>query len=52
MLASIPSPSVSLFHIGPLTVHIYGIFMGLAVATAYVVVTRRYEKLGGDRKIA
>ena len=52
MLASIPSPSFNTFHIGPLEIHIYGILMGIAVATAYVVVTRRYEKLGGDRKVA
>jgi prolipoprotein diacylglyceryl transferase len=52
MLASIPSPSFNVFHIGPLAIHIYGIFMGIAVATAYIVVTRRYEKLGGDRRVA
>jgi len=52
MLASIPSPSFNSFDIGPLTIHIYGILMGIAVATAYIVVTRRYEKLGGDRKVA
>jgi prolipoprotein diacylglyceryl transferase len=52
MLASIPSPSFNVFDLGPLTIHIYGILMGIAVATAYVVVTHRYEKLGGDRKVA
>ena len=52
MLASIPSPSFNVFHIGSLSIHIYGIFMGIAVATAYVVVTHRYAKLGGDRRIA
>jgi prolipoprotein diacylglyceryl transferase len=52
MLASIPSPSFNVFHIGPLAIHIYGIIMGIAVATAFVVVTSRYEKLGGDRKVA
>jgi prolipoprotein diacylglyceryl transferase len=52
MLASIPSPSFNVFHIGPLAIHIYGILMGIAVATAYIVVTRRYEKLGGDRRVA
>ncbi len=52
MLASIPSPSFNVFHIGPLAIHIYGIIMGIAVATAFMVVTSRYEKLGGDRKVA
>lgn len=49
MLASIPSPSVSVFHIGPLNIHIYGILMGLAVATAYIVTVRRYQRFGGSR---
>lgn len=52
MLASIPSPSLNVFHIGPLAIHIYGIIMGIAVATAFVVLAYRYEKLGGDRKVA
>jgi len=52
MLASIPSPSFNVFDLGPLTIHIYGILMGIAVGTAYVVLARRYEKLGGDRRVA
>ena len=52
MLASIPSPSFNVFDVGPLTIHIYGILMGIAVGTAYVVLARRYEKLGGDRRVA
>ncbi|MBP1632073.1 MAG: Prolipoprotein diacylglyceryl transferase, partial [Acidobacteria bacterium] len=52
MLASIPSPSFNTFDLGPLTIHIYGILMGIAVATAFVLVTYRFEKLGGDRKVA
>jgi prolipoprotein diacylglyceryl transferase len=52
MLASIPSPSVSVFEIGPLNIHIYGILMGIAVATAYVIVVRRYQKFGGERAVA
>ena len=52
MLASIPSPSFSVFEIGPLNIHIYGILMGIAVATAYVLTVRRYEKFGGERATA
>ena len=52
MLASIPSPSFSVFEIGPLNIHIYGILMGIAVATAYVLTVRRYEKFGGNRATA
>jgi len=52
MLASIPSPSFRVFEIGPLNIHVYGILMGIAVATAYVLVVRRYEKFGGERAVA
>jgi len=52
VLGSIPSPSFNEFTIGPLTVHIYGILMGLAVATAYVITVTRYEKFGGRRQTA
>ena len=49
MLASIPSPSFSVFEIGPLRIHVYGILMGIAVATAWYLSARRYEKFGGSR---
>jgi len=52
VLASIPSPSFNQFEIGPLTIHVYGIFMGIAVATAFVVTVRRYTKFGGDQSVA
>ena len=51
-LASIPSPSFNTFDIGPLTIHVYGILMGIAVATAYVVTVARYERFGGERAAA
>jgi prolipoprotein diacylglyceryl transferase len=52
ILGSIPSPSFDDFQIGPLSIHVYGILMGLAVATAYLVTVTRYEKFGGDRALA
>ncbi|MCB2224611.1 MAG: prolipoprotein diacylglyceryl transferase [Actinobacteria bacterium] len=52
LLASIPSPSFNTFDIGPLTLHVYGILMGLAVATAYILTVTRYERFGGDRSVA
>ncbi|MBU1225887.1 MAG: prolipoprotein diacylglyceryl transferase [Actinobacteria bacterium] len=52
VLASIPSPSFNTFEIGPLTIHVYGILMGLGVATAYILTVTRYERFGGDRRIA
>ena len=48
ILASIPSPSFNRFEIGPLTIHIYGITMGLAVAAGWLLIVRRYERFGGD----
>ena len=49
MLASIPSPSFSVFELGPLRIHVYGILMGIEVATAWYLSARRYEKFGGSR---
>ncbi len=48
MFASIPSPSVNVFHIGPLTIHFYGVFVAAAIAVAFVVASNRYKKLGGE----
>lgn len=52
VLASIPSPSFNELSLGPLTIHIYGITMGIAVATAYILTVTRYERFGGDRRLA
>jgi prolipoprotein diacylglyceryl transferase len=35
-----------------LEIHVYGILMGIAVATAYIVTVTRYERFGGDRALA
>jgi prolipoprotein diacylglyceryl transferase len=51
-LSSIPSPSFNRIEIGPLDIHVYGILMGLAVATAFLVTVRRYDRFGGDRELA
>jgi prolipoprotein diacylglyceryl transferase len=47
-LASIPSPSTNVIEIGPLTIHYYGILIGLGVVVAAIVTQRRYERFGGD----
>jgi len=52
MLASIPSPPWNVIEIGPLDLHVYGITMALAVATGAVVTIRRYERFGGDPRVA
>jgi prolipoprotein diacylglyceryl transferase len=51
-LSSIPSPSFNRIEIGPLDIHVYGILMGIAVATAFLVTVRRYDRFGGDRELA
>jgi prolipoprotein diacylglyceryl transferase len=52
VLASIPSPSFNTIDLGPLEIHVYGILMGIAVATAFIVTVNRYERFGGDRGLA
>jgi len=49
--ASIPSPGTNVIEIGPLTIHFYGILIGIGVVVAAVVAQRRYERFGGDPKI-
>ena len=51
LLASIPSPSSSGFHIGPFQVHVYGLCYVLAVVAAVLITSRRWERLGGDRAL-
>ncbi|MDJ0663390.1 MAG: prolipoprotein diacylglyceryl transferase [Acidimicrobiia bacterium] len=49
--ASIPSPPNNTIDLGPLTIHFYGILIGLGVIIAAIVTTRRYEKFGGNPAI-
>jgi prolipoprotein diacylglyceryl transferase len=46
--ASIPSPSTNVIEIGPLTIHYYGILIGLGVVVAAIVTQLRYERFSGD----
>jgi prolipoprotein diacylglyceryl transferase len=48
MLASIPSPSSGNLHLGPLTIHMYGLMLLLGVAGAIVVTGIRWTRLGGE----
>lgn len=52
VLASIPSPPVNDFHIGPLRVTFYGIFVMTGVVIAWLVTSRRFAERGGDVEIA
>ena len=49
MIASIPSPSVNVIEIGPLTIHIYGILIATGVFVAIMVAAHRLVRFGGER---
>jgi prolipoprotein diacylglyceryl transferase len=51
LLASIPSPSSSGFHLGPLFVHAYGLCYVVAVLAAVWITARRWEARGGDGEL-
>jgi prolipoprotein diacylglyceryltransferase len=48
VFASIPSPSTNVVHLGPLTVHIYGLMYIVALIAAVAIVRRRWTAVGGD----
>jgi prolipoprotein diacylglyceryl transferase len=52
VLASIPSPPINDFHIGPLRVTFYGVFIMTGVVIAWLVTRNRYVARGGDAAIA
>ncbi len=49
--ASIPSPPANTIELGPLTIHFYGILIGIGVVVAAIVTQRRYARFGGDPTI-
>jgi prolipoprotein diacylglyceryl transferase len=51
MLAAIPSPASNELHLGPFSIHIYGVMYVLAVLGAVLVTQRRWERAGGDRAL-
>jgi prolipoprotein diacylglyceryl transferase len=51
LLASIPSPPSSGFHVGPFFVHAYGLAYVFAVLAAVAVASRRWERAGGERSL-
>lgn len=52
LLASIPSPPVNDFHIGPLRVTFYGILIMTGVVIAWMVTKSRFMARGGDGELA
>jgi prolipoprotein diacylglyceryl transferase len=48
LLAFIPSPSESGFHVGPLFIHMYGITLLVAILACCWLTARRWKAVGGD----
>lgn len=48
ILAYIPSPTISQFSIGPVTVHIYALCILMGIVLAVWITTTRWKKLGGN----
>jgi prolipoprotein diacylglyceryl transferase len=48
VLAFIPSPSSGVVHAGPLTIHMYGLMLLLAIAACVWLTGRRWVARGGD----
>lgn len=47
--AAIPSPTVSLFHLGPLSIHFYALCIVVGIMTAIAVTDRRWQARGGSK---
>ena len=52
LLASIPSPPLNDFHIGPVRVTFYGLFIMTGVVIGWFVIRNRFVERGGDAEIA
>ena len=48
LLAYIPSPNSGTIHIGPLTIHMYGLMLLLAIAACVALTGWRWVRWGGD----
>ncbi len=50
-VASIPPPPVTVFELGPVDVHVFGIVVAVAVLAGITVTRRRYARFGGDPEL-
>jgi prolipoprotein diacylglyceryl transferase len=48
LIASIPSPHTGVVHLGPLTIHMYGLMLLLAIGACVWLTGVRWTRLGGD----
>ncbi len=51
VLASMPSPSDGVLHIGPLPIHAYGVMIAVGVIVAIRIAERRYARSGNDPSV-
>jgi prolipoprotein diacylglyceryl transferase len=51
VVASIASPPANGFHVGPLDIHVYGLMYVFAVIAAVAITVRRWEAIGGSRRL-
>ncbi len=51
MALHIPSPPVSGFHIGPLSIHAYALMYLVGIAAAIIITRRRWAAVGGDPEL-
>ena len=49
--ASIPSPSINSFHLGPLDIHFYALMYLVGIALAIMLTRRRWRAVGGDPEL-
>ncbi len=50
-LAAIPSPDSGEIHLGPLTLHVYGVMYAIGVLAAVALTSRLWERCGGRREL-
>jgi prolipoprotein diacylglyceryl transferase len=48
LLASIPSPGDSVIDLGPISIHMYGLMLLVAIAACILITGWRWTRLGGD----
>ena len=48
LIASIPSPSSGIVHLGPLTIHMYGLMLLLGIVACVWLTGIRWVRMGGD----
>ena len=51
ILASIPSPSVAVWHLGPLPIRAYAIAIMIGIGIAWWILDRRYRAKGGPSDV-